>query len=209
MKKILTKDFYLNNDVCDIAFKLLGKQLSVRHDDVVISGIITETEAYAGIIDRASHAYNNRRTKRTETMYCEGGVAYVYLCYGIHSLFNVVTNKKDIPDAVLIRSVFPINEITSEEFESAFQRGIGPGKASKSLGITLNHNGLLLTGEEIFISDIGLKVHTEGIRKDQRIGIEYAGEDALLPYRFYIDKTYLKTQILNEQSTNHFKKGQI
>src|SRR6187401_2200797 len=103
----LDDSFYVREDVVQISRELLGKVLVTRMGNKITSGIITETEAYNGIIDKASHAYNNRRTKRTEIMYHVGGTAYIYLCYGIHSLFNVVTNEKDIPDAVLVRSIIP------------------------------------------------------------------------------------------------------
>ena len=107
----LTRDFYLQEDVVKISRELLGKVLCTKFNGKFTSGIITETEAYAGIPDKASHAYNGRRTKRTEVMYGMGGTAYVYLCYGIHHLFNIVTNKKDIPHAVLIRAVKPLDGI--------------------------------------------------------------------------------------------------
>ena len=103
----LKREFYLREDVVQIAKELLGKVLFTNIGGKITAGIITETEAYAGITDRASHAYNNRRTARTEVMYAVGGTSYVYLCYGIHHLFNVVTNKKDIPHAVLIRAIKP------------------------------------------------------------------------------------------------------
>src|SRR5688572_7863163 len=101
----LKRDFYTREDVVLVAKELLGKVLCTKWNGKTTSGIITETEAYEGITDRASHAYRGRRTERTEIMYSEGGTAYVYLCYGMHHLFNVVTNKKDIPHAVLIRAV--------------------------------------------------------------------------------------------------------
>src|ERR1017187_7820728 len=107
----LKREFYLREDVVQIAKELLGKVLFTNIGGKITAGIITETEAYAGITDKASHAYNNRRTPRTETMYAEGGVAYVYLCYGIHHLFNVVTAQKDTPHAVLIRAIKPIEGI--------------------------------------------------------------------------------------------------
>jgi DNA-3-methyladenine glycosylase len=91
MKK-LTDSFYTNSDVVRLAQKLLGKVLCTCFDESLTSGIICETEAYAGTTDKASHAYGNRRTKRTETLYLKGGHAYVYLCYGMHHLFNVVSN---------------------------------------------------------------------------------------------------------------------
>ena len=107
----LKRSFYLNEDVVRLSRDLLGKVLCTKIQGKYTSGIITETEAYAGVIDRASHAYNNRRTKRTEIMYHKGGVAYVYLCYGIHNLFNVVTNVEGIPHAILIRGIEPFDGI--------------------------------------------------------------------------------------------------
>ena len=107
----LRKDFYIRENVVLIAQELLGKVLFTKMNGRITAGIITETEAYAGVTDRASHAYNNRRTERTEIMYSDGGTAYVYLCYGIHHLFNVVTNQKDTPHAVLIRAIKPFDEI--------------------------------------------------------------------------------------------------
>ena len=107
----LAKDFYLRDDVIQISKELLGTYLFTKINNKITAGIITETEAYAGITDKASHAYNNRRTNRTEVMFAEGGVSYVYLCYGIHHLFNVVTNVKNVPHAVLIRAIKPIEGI--------------------------------------------------------------------------------------------------
>ena len=107
----LERDFYIRENVVLVAKELLGKVLFTKINGKITAGIISETEAYAGITDRASHAYNNRRTARTEIMFAEGGTAYVYLCYGMHHLFNVVTNKKDIPHAVLIRAIKPIDGI--------------------------------------------------------------------------------------------------
>jgi DNA-3-methyladenine glycosylase len=104
----LNKAFYLRENVVQIAKDLLGKCLCTNFDGVITSGIITETEAYEGITDKASHAYGNRLTQRTEIMYREGGIAYVYLCYGMYSLFNVVTNNRGIPHAVLIRGIHPL-----------------------------------------------------------------------------------------------------
>ncbi len=99
----LNQEFYIRTSVTQIAKELLGKFICTYIDNKLTAGIITETEAYAGIIDRASHAYNNRRTARTEVMYATGGVAYVYLCYGVHHLFNIVTNQKDVPRCSVIK----------------------------------------------------------------------------------------------------------
>src|SRR5882672_8744572 len=109
--KMLNENFYIRKSVVKIAQELLGKIIVTLFDDLLTAARITETEAYNGVVDKASHAYNNRRTKRTEIMYAEGGAAYVYLCYGIHHLFNIVTNLKDIPHAVLIRAAEPITGV--------------------------------------------------------------------------------------------------
>src|SRR4051812_21670161 len=111
----LKASYYANTDVVFLAKDLIGKTLCTRINNKLTCGIITETEAYAGIIDKASHAYGGRRTNRTETMYSKGGVSYVYLCYGIHRLFNIVTNTVDVPHAILIRAIYPTKGI--EEIE--------------------------------------------------------------------------------------------
>ncbi len=188
----LTKDFYLRDDVVQISKDLLGKYLFTKIDGKITAGIITETEAYEGITDKASHAYNNRRTKRTEVMFAEGGISYVYLCYGIHHLFNVVTNVKNVPHAVLIRAVKPAegNEMillrrNADKMHSRISAG--PGTVSQALGIRTEHSGLNLGGNKIWIEDKGIKVPKENIIAGPRIGVDYAEEDALLPYRFVIN----------------------
>ncbi len=181
--------FYLQDDVVQLAHDLIGKYLFTRIDEVLCGGYITETEAYAGIVDRASHAWGGRRTARTEIMYQEGGFAYVYLCYGIHSLFNIVTNHRDIPHAILIRGIYPthgvelmLNRAGKPKFTKDL--GTGPGKVSKILGISTIHNGEILTGERIWLEDKGLEISDLQVMATKRIGIGYAAEDSLLPYRF-------------------------
>ncbi|MDQ3190570.1 MAG: DNA-3-methyladenine glycosylase [Bacteroidota bacterium] len=185
----LTKNFYLRDNVITISKELLGKVLFTNINNVITAGIISETEAYAGITDKASHAYNNRRTNRTEIMYAEGGVAYVYLCYGIHHLFNIVTNVKDIPHAVLIRAVEPLvglDEILLRRKLSkpTSKMTTGPGTVSQALGITTELTGISLLGSKIWIEDKGIKVNENQIIAGPRVGVDYAGEDALLAYRF-------------------------
>lgn len=189
----LSADFYLRDDVVLIAKELLGKVLFTRFNGSLCGGIITETEAYAGIHDKASHAYKGRRSDRTEIMYNRGGTAYVYLCYGVHSLFNVVTNKRDIPDAVLIRGISPVTGI-----DTMLQRTgkkcagtdftTGPGKVSKALGIHYSHTGTDLCGKTIWLEDTGIAAAENEIFTGTRIGVDYAGDDALLPYRFIFTK---------------------
>ena len=187
----LSRSFYLEKDVVKIARNLLGKFLYTQFDGTLCSGIITETEAYNGIHDRASHAYGGRRTKRTEIMYAEGGTAYVYLIYGIHSLFNVVTNDPEIPHAVLIRAIQPVSGVEIMEARrqlkvSAAGFSSGPGSLSKAMGIHYRHTGISLLGDEIWLEDHGIKIPEKNIRTGPRIGVDYAGQDALLPYRFLV-----------------------
>ncbi len=186
---ILSPSFYLNEDVVQVAKDLLGKVIVTKIDGITTSGIITETEAYAGITDKASHAYGGRRTNRTEIMYAQGGVAYVYLCYGIHHLFNVVTNVQDIPHAVLIRAIEPVKGIDAmlqrrKKTKLQTQLTSGPGAMSMALGIHTSHTGLSLARGIITIHDEGISV--KDIVATTRIGVEYAKEDALLQYRFYV-----------------------
>ena len=189
--------FYTRADVVQIAKELLGKVLVTRFDGLTTSGIIVETEAYAGAGDKASHAYGGRRTARTETMYRMGGVAYVYLCYGIHHLFNVVTNMEDIPHAVLIRAIEPIEGIDimlERRGKSKLVPSLtaGPGAMSSALGIHTKHTGSRLSGGEIIIEDRGIVVKKKEIISGTRVGVAYAEEDAYLPYRFLIkDNPYV------------------
>lgn len=192
MKK-LTKDFYERVDVVQIAKDLLGKELYTHIDGKLTSGIITETEAYNGIIDRASHAFGRRYTNRTKTMYESGGISYVYLCYGIHHLFNVVTNIENEPHAVLIRNIKPvkgIETILTRRNKKKLTKAIstGPGTLSQALGITTKvHNGISLLGDTIWIEDCEAIIKDDAISVTPRIGVDYAGEDAKLPYRFLLN----------------------
>ncbi len=193
---LLPPDFFSHPDVVAIARGLLGKKLVTRIDGVVTSGIICETEAYAGVTDRASHAFGGRRTARTEVMYGPCGTAYVYLCYGMHSLFNIVTGGTGIPHAVLIRAIIPqegkeVMLLRSGKLKISGEFGTGPGKVSKILGIHYSHSGILLAdtpGEgrkpAIWVEDGRINVNAGMILAGPRIGVDYAGDDALLPYRF-------------------------
>ena len=187
----LPLSYYANQDVLFLAQNLLGKVLFTEINGEITAGIIVETEAYFGIEDKASHAYGGRRTDRTETLYSPGGVSYVYLCYGIHHLFNVVTSVENDPHAVLIRAVEPL--IGKEIME--FRRNMpaakatissGPGSAAKALGIDKSFNKKDLDGNEIWIEDQGITYHPDGITAGPRIGVAYAQEDALLPWRFFV-----------------------
>lgn len=187
----LPLSFYQRKNVCAIAKSLIGKVLVTTFNNIITTGRIVETEAYNGTDDRASHAWNGRRTNRTEIMYAGGGLAYVYLCYGIHHLFNVVTNSEDIPHAVLIRSVEPLSGMDDMLVRTGKPKPDqtltrGPGNMSKALGIYTKHTGINLQSDELFIADDGYKVKSTQITATPRIGVDYAGPDALLPYRFIL-----------------------
>lgn len=187
----LNLDFYLSKDVVQTAKELLGKILVTNIDGLHTSARIVETEAYIAITDRASHSYNGRRTNRNEHMYARGGNSYVYICYGMHHLFNVVTNEKEVPDAVLVRAAEPLNGIDimlertgKIKLDNTLTKG--PGNMSRALGLSKIHSGINLRGKEIFLADDGFTFSPAEIGASKRIGIDSAGQDALLPYRFYV-----------------------
>ncbi|MBL0337343.1 MAG: DNA-3-methyladenine glycosylase [Chitinophagaceae bacterium] len=189
MKK-LPFSFYRHDDILGIARALMGKLLVTVNGQSVCSGRIVELEAYAGETDKASHAWNGRRTQRNEVMYGAGGSAYVYLCYGIHHLFNVVTGSADQPHAVLIRALEPVKGIAI--MEKRMKRKAdhtitrGPGNLSKAMGIDLCQNGISLRSETLYVADDGFVFPDQLISLSPRIGVDYAGEDAKRLYRFYI-----------------------
>jgi len=190
MKK-LPIEFYETDNVVQIARDLLGKILITKFDGITTSGKIVETEAYTGFTDRASHSYNGKRTARNEHMYAAPGISYVYICYGMHHLFNVVTNKKGIPDAVLIRAVEPLQGIDTmlqrtgkKKLDSTLTKG--PGNVGKALGIAKVHSGLNLLGNKIFICDDNIVFHENEIGASKRIGVESAGAAAAYEYRFFV-----------------------
>jgi len=187
----LPESFYLNTDVVHLSKNLIGKYLFTCIDGVTTGGYIIETEAYNGIIDRASHSYGNRITPRTKTMFMQGGVAYVYLCYGIHEMFNIVTSVEGQPHAILIRAIQPTEGIEAMLYRRnmvALKPNItqGPGSVAKALGISRAINAISLQSDTLWIEDRGLAFTDEEIAAVPRVGVDYAGEDALLPYRFYV-----------------------
>jgi DNA-3-methyladenine glycosylase len=187
----LPHSFYLNTDVVSVSKSLLGKYLFTCINGLVTCGYIVETEAYNGIIDKASHAFGNRKTSRTQTMFMEGGIAYIYLCYGIHEMLNVVTSVEGQPHAVLIRAIEPVTGIDIMQARRNMEMikpniTAGPGSVAKALGITRNLNGVSLQSDALWIEDRGLYFTDEQIAAVPRIGVAYAGQDALLPYRFYV-----------------------
>ena len=192
MSNKLSHSFYKSNNILQSAKDLLGKVLCSSINDKFTSGKIVEVEAYLGSNDKASHSYNNKKTQRTAPMFASGGISYVYLCYGIHHLFNVVVGEKNNPCAILIRGLEPVdgvdimlkrrnlnnlkNELTN-----------GPGKLTQALGITTQINTESLLGNKIWIEDHDINVIKKDILSSSRIGVDYAGDDAKLPYRFYIN----------------------
>jgi DNA-3-methyladenine glycosylase len=191
----LPQSYYLQDDVVGIARDLIGKKILSVMGGELTSGIITETEAYRGHDDKACHAHLGRFTERTKIMYEEGGVAYVYLCYGIHHLFNVITNSKDRADAVLIRAVEPLAGIevmlerrSKEKLDKTLTSG--PGNFTKAFGLDRSHYGADLTGDQVWIEeDKSLALKAEEISVSKRIGIDYAEEDKELPWRFYLNSS--------------------
>lgn len=188
---MLSMDFFRRSDVVRISRELLGNYLFSTIDGIVCGGIITETEAYCGVEDRASHAFGGRRTNRTEVMYAEGGHIYVYLCYGIHQLFNIVTHREGIPHAILIRAIHPthgLDTIMKRRKKKSLEKGIcsGPGKLTQALKIEARHSGRLLDEQWIWVEETKEKADPLKIKATPRIGVDYAGKDALLPYRFVL-----------------------
>jgi len=185
----LPETYFLHHDVVFLAKDLIGKYLFTKIDGQLCGGIISETEAYKGVDDRACHAFGGRRTPRNEMMYAQGGVAYVYLCYGVYPLLNVVTNQKDTPDAILIRAIHATH---GEELmlkrtgkpQMTPQVTDGPGKVTKALGINLADNGESFQSKRIWIEERGFDVSKTEILNTPRIGVDYAGKDAGLLYRF-------------------------
>jgi len=186
----LSASYYHNTDVVALSRDLLGKYLFTYIDGQTTGGIIVETEAYNGGVDKASHAYGNRLTPRTKTMFMQGGVAYVYLCYGIHEMFNIVASSEGHPLAILIRAVEPtdgLDIMLKRRHMLALKPNItsGPGSVAKALGISRAINAFSLEGDTIWLEDRGLTFPDEAVAAVPRVGVGYAGDDALLPYRFY------------------------
>ena len=191
MKKLSLK-FYESTDVVQVAKDLVGKIVVTKIDGKKTSGRIVETEAYVAFTDKASHAYNGRRTPRNEHMFATAGTAYVYICYGMHQMLNVVTNKKEIPDAVLVRAIEPMEGITvmlARTGKTVLNNTLtrGPGNVAKALGIFKLHSGLHLRGNQIYLAEDKDSFLMPGkVAASKRIGVDSAGVDALLPYRFYL-----------------------
>lgn len=185
----LPLSFYRHEDVLHLAKALLGKFLMTKENDLVTGGMIVETEAYRGPDDRASHAFGGKRTPRNDALYGHGGTAYVYQCYGIHFLFNAVTYEPGYPHAVLIRALAPetgIEEMLRRRHMTSLARSLtaGPAVLCQALGITKRHNQMPLDSSSLWIEDRGITVSPKKIFASPRVGVDYAGPDAKLPWRF-------------------------
>ena len=205
--KILPGSFFTKDNTIEIAKELLGKFLCTNIGGIGLTcGVIVEDECYMGPEDKASHAYKNLRSKRNESLYRQGGIAYVYLCYGIYNLFNVVTNKAGIPHGILIRAIEPvigIDIMLKRRNKPVIQKSLtsGPGALTEALGIDLRHNGILIADyynnynnkdknrekkHQIWVEDRGLIISAQDIIATPRIGVDYAEDHAELRWRFSI-----------------------
>lgn len=190
--QILKRDFYTRADTLRVARELLGKRLVVPSEaGERVSGRVVETEAYLGAEDRAAHSYGGRRTRRTETMFGAGGRAYVFFVYGMHHQFNVVTGPEGLPHVVLVRAVEPEEGIDLMKERRPVSKGReltnGPGKLCRALGIDLTFDGEdLTTGKRVRLEETGVRFKPEQIASGPRVGIDYAAEDALKPWRFWV-----------------------
>lgn len=188
---VIPLDFYRRTDVVQLARELLGKAICTVVDGRYSSGMITEVEAYNGTTDKACHAYGGRLTSRTSVMYREGGVAYVYLCYGIHHLFNIVVSHSNDPKAILVRSIEPVSGggvmLMRRRPSGRVDKSLtnGPGKLTEALGINISNNAMALNSPQLWLETFR-DFQDNDIAVSTRVGVDYAGDDALLPYRFYI-----------------------
>ena len=192
-KKKTPLNFFRQKDVLQIGKDLIGKQLFTQFDGKLTGGMIIETESYKGAEDKACHAYGNRKTERTRVMFENGGIAYVYLCYGIHHLFNIVTHTAGTPHAILIRAISPTHGLETmlqrrkkKHVTKALTKG--PGTLTEALGIRIEHSGTSLIEDKIWIEEGETQIPSDQILCSPRIGVSYAEEHALLPWRFYLAK---------------------
>ncbi|MGV3684922.1 MAG: DNA-3-methyladenine glycosylase [Daejeonella sp.] len=191
MANKLPLEFYRQDDVLLVARQLLGKHLYSFVDGQLTGGIIIETEAYKGPEDRGSHAYNNKRTARNEMMYAPGGVAYMYICYGIHDMLNIVTGLAETSHAALIRAVEPIEGVgimraRRNVFNDDRRLCQGPGALTKAMGLTKLHNGTDLQGDTIWLEDRGLHFIDDQVHASARVGMNFDGPYKTIPWRFYL-----------------------
>lgn len=191
MSTKLPLSFYQRNNVVLVARELLGKYVYANISGQLCGGIIIETEAYRGSEDRGSHAYNNRRTPRNEIMFGAGGVIYMYICYGIHDMLNIVSGTEGMSHAILIRAIEPLTGINiMRERRNLYDQDKrlcqGPGSLSKALGLNKLHNGTDLQKDEIWIEDKGLSYLDEEVVATARVGMNFEGPYKQIPWRFYV-----------------------
>jgi len=188
--RMLPLSYFEATDTVALARHLIGKVLVTNFDGLRTAGRIVETEAYLGTVDRASHAYRGR-TRRTEVMFGPAGRAYVYLCYGLHQMFNIVVREEGVPHAILVRALEPLEgqeTMLRRTGKGAVDTTLtrGPGNVGKAMGFHTRQCGLRLDSDELFVADDGFCWPEAAIGVSARIGVAYAGVDAGLPYRFYV-----------------------
>ena len=192
--KPLVRDFYLR-DANQVAPELLGKLLVHRSAAGVTAGMIVEVESYIGLFDKGAHSYANKRTERTEIQFGPGGFAYIYAIYGMHYCFNVVTNRAEIPEVVLIRALEPVDglELMHERrhTENDIDLCNGPGKLCQAMGITKAQYGRDLCGGELFLAPLR-HIDKSQIMVSPRINIDYAEECKDYLWRYFLqDNRYV------------------
>lgn len=184
----LSREFY-NRDVLTVAEEILGKTLVHKTKEGVAKGKIVEVEAYNGLCDKAAHSYQNLRTERTKIQYGQGGYAYVYLIYGMHICMNIVTNRKNLPEVLLLRALEPVEGIDlmkkRRRTDNLKNLCSGPGKLSQAMGITRENYGEDLCGDNFYLEDAPV-LAPEEIRRTKRINIDYAEEAADFLWRFSV-----------------------
>ena len=187
----LQKEFYTREDTLTIARELLGKYVYTHFDGILTGGIIVETEAYMGPHDAGSHAFNGRRTSRNETMYAEGGLTYMYICYGIHDMLNIVTGSAGSSHAILIRAIEPTDGIETMQFRRGNvplkRLATGPGALAKALGLRKHHDAYDLNSTEIWIEDKELIIPEKKIKATGRVGLGCKDPYLTIPWRFIIE----------------------
>jgi len=170
---------FFRKDTAEVARKLIGAWIARRHEDAWYGARIVETEAYLGIDDAAAHSWKGRRTKRVEPMYKDGGHLYVFLVYGMHHCANVVTKSEGVPEAVLLRGAEGPPGAPAKLLS-------GPGRLSAALGITVSFSGMdLISGGDIRVFRGATGETRADIGASARIGVDYAGDAALWPLRFF------------------------
>lgn len=191
---LISKSFYQNEDPLFLGEQLLGCIIKTQINNQITAARIVELEIYKAPEDKGSHAFDNKRTGRTETMFKEGGIAYVYLCYGIHHMFNIVSGPEEMAHAILIRATEPIDGQALMETRRKIKNPIpaltnGPGKLSNALGIRTSMDGVKLYDPQspISIWSDGQYNDAGNIIKSPRVGIAYAEECAHWPWRFYLE----------------------